>query len=111
MRTKIISGVFFLALILSCGTKSAVSTRTETNSKTDEVAVDPKKAVKNVVMTQALAEGKESYENNCAKCHKLFEPTEYSKENWAPILVEMQMKAKLNDVEMASISNYIYSQL
>lgn len=110
MKTKIISSVFFLALFISCGTKSAVSKRTETNSKT-EVAVAPEKAVKNVVITQALAKGKESYENNCAKCHKLFEPKEYSKENWAPILVEMQMKAKLDDVEMASISNYIYSQL
>lgn len=111
MRTKIISAVFFIGLLISCGTKSAVSTRTETNSKTEEVAVASKKEAKTVVMTQALAEGKESYENNCAKCHRLFEATEYSKENWAPILVKMQMKAKLDDAQMASISNYIYAQL
>ena len=52
---------------------------------------------------------KESY--SCAKCHKLYEPKDFTKEDWKPILVRMQKKAKLDDVKMASITNYIHSQL
>jgi cytochrome c5 len=110
MKTKIISAVI-IGLLISCGSKSGVSSRTEANSKNKDVVVASDKTSKNVVMTKELAEGKETYENNCAKCHKLFDPTEYTKENWAPILVSMQKKAKLEDAQMASISNYIYSQL
>jgi len=58
-----------------------------------------------------LAEGKQLYDNNCAKCHKWYEPKQFSKEEWQPILLRMQKKAKLDDVKMASITNYIHSQL
>ncbi len=59
----------------------------------------------------ALAEGKQLYDNNCAKCHKWYEPKQFSKEEWKPILVRMQKKAKLDDIKMASITNFIDSQL
>ena len=59
----------------------------------------------------ALAEGKQLYDNNCAKCHKWYEPKQFSKEEWKPILVRMQKKAKLDDMQMASITNFIDSQL
>ncbi|WP_431244578.1 hypothetical protein ACQ9BO_09985 [Flavobacterium sp. P21] len=41
----------------------------------------------------------------------MFEPTKFTKEEWRPILVRMQKKAKLDDTNMASITNYIHSQL
>lgn len=59
----------------------------------------------------ALAEGKQLYDNNCAKCHKWYEPKQFSKEEWKPILVRMQKKAKLDDANMALITSYIHSQL
>ncbi|KAF2330409.1 c-type cytochrome [Flavobacterium ginsenosidimutans] len=59
----------------------------------------------------ALAEGKQLYDNNCAKCHKWYEPKQFSKEEWKPILIRMQKKAKLDDIKMASITNFIDSQL
>ena len=67
--------------------------------------------VKKVELTPELAAGKTLYENNCARCHKLYSPTILSQEDWKPVLVRMQRKAKLDDVEMVEISNYIYSQL
>ncbi len=63
------------------------------------------------VMTQELAEGLSLYENNCAKCHTLYDPKKFSAEAWKPILVEMQKNTELNDAQMASISDYINSQL
>lgn len=67
--------------------------------------------IKNEVATGSIVEGKNLYENNCANCHKLYGAKEFSAEEWKPILYSMQKKAHLNDVEMATISNYINSQL
>lgn len=64
-----------------------------------------------VELTPELAAGKSLYDANCAKCHKLYSPTKFSEQQWKPILVSMQKKAKLEDAQMAEISNYIYSQL
>ena len=117
MKTPYFLGLAFLVLSASCGTPAAVTSSrtpkasTEERSKTAEVAKAPTKEANKMVMTVALAEGKNLYENNCAKCHDLFKPQDYSKEAWAPILVSMQEKASLSDMQMATISNYIYAQL
>jgi cytochrome c5 len=92
----------FALVLASCGTQKAVPVAAA------EKAPEAKPAVE---LTPELADGKNLYENSCAKCHKLYEPVKFSKEEWAPILVRMQKKAKLDDVKMASITNYIHSQL
>lgn len=116
MKSLYLFGTTAFALFASCGTPAAVSSKTAKKSpdekgKQETVAAAPTKEARPLVMTPALAEGKDLYENNCAKCHDLFKPTDYSKENWSPILVEMQGKARLSDMQMASISTYIYAQL
>jgi cytochrome c5 len=116
MKSIYLFGIAAFALFASCGTPAAVSSTTAKKSpdekaKQETVAAAPTADAKPLVMTPALAEGKDLYENNCAKCHDLFKPKDYSKESWAPILVEMQGKARLSDMQMASISNYIYAQL
>jgi len=58
-----------------------------------------------------VAEGKIMYENKCANCHKLFAPTDFSKEDWPPILLRMQVKAKISDEDMAKVNNYVYANL
>ncbi len=102
MKLRILSAVFAAALLTACG-----------SSKSDSVASATPAAPANttVELTPELAEGKNLYENSCARCHKLYEPTKFSKEDWQPILIRMQKKAKLDDVKMASITNYIHSQL
>ncbi|WP_316632955.1 cytochrome c [uncultured Flavobacterium sp.] len=98
MKTKILILAAVVLLIVSCATKKSAPAAVTEAAKTTE-------------LTSELAEGKNMYENNCAKCHKLFDPKKFSQENWKPILVKMQKKAKLDDTQMASISNYITSQL
>lgn len=91
-----------LALFMvSCGTKKAAPVVSATANET----------AKAVALTPELEAGKNLYDNNCAKCHKLFEPKKFTKEEWTPILVRMGKKAKLDDTQMASITNYIDSQL
>ena len=116
MKSIYLFGIAAFALFASCGTPAAVSSTTAKKStdekaKQETVAAAPTNEAKPLVMTPALAEGKAAYENNCAKCHDLFKPKDFSKEAWAPILVSMQEKSRLSDSEMAPITNYIYSQL
>jgi cytochrome c5 len=95
-------------LILAALALFAVSCGTQ---KTPAVASTPAEPVKTVVLTPELEAGRDLYENNCAKCHKLKDPKKYTKEEWGPILVRMGKKAKLDETQMASITDYIHSQL
>ncbi len=61
-------------------------------------------------MTPELAEGKELYDNNCAKCHKLYDPKDFSAEEWKPIVMVMQKKAHLDDLQGQKIYNYLTMQ-
>lgn len=99
MKSKIIIILALSAVLFSCGTKTAA---TQTVAK-----VEPQ----TVLTSSDLAVGKSNYENNCAKCHNLYAASDFSKEDWKPIMVRMQKKAHLDDAQMATISNYIYSQL
>jgi cytochrome c5 len=102
MKAKLTFLVLAGLLIASCSSKKSVAV-TKTNV--------PKETPKEVVLTPELMGGKNLYENSCVKCHKLYNPKEYSQEDWKPILTRMQKKAHLDDVQIASISNYISSQL
>lgn len=120
MKIKFIVFALTAAVAFSCASKSATAS---TNSATPQpvepqatVALEKTETVKPSKasaepMTEALMAGKTAYDNNCAKCHKLYEPKEFSKTEWAPILLRMQKKAHLSDAEMAPITNYIYTQL
>lgn len=106
MKKNILLWGAAVLVLASCGSKSSAVTATaaepvETKSK-------PAVAVAKEAATDA---GKVSYENHCAQCHGLFSPKEFTKEQWAPILVRMQKKAHLSDAEMAPITAYIYAQL
>jgi len=94
----ILAGLAFF--VVSCGTQ-----------KTAAVASAPVEPAKTTASTADLEAGKNLYDNNCAKCHKLYEPKSFTKEDWTPILVKMGKKAKLDETQMASITNYIDSQL
>lgn len=58
-------------------------------------------------LTPELAEGKMLFQNNCAKCHNLKNPNKYTPEEWRPILMRMQKKAKISDEEREKIYHYV----
>jgi len=64
-----------------------------------------------VLTPEEILNGKNLYEGHCANCHKLFKPTDFTQKEWTPILVRMQKKARLDDSQMATITNYISSEL
>ena len=51
--------------------------------------------------------GKMLYENNCAKCHDLYAPKDFNAEQWKPIMLSMQKKAKISDEEREKIYAYL----
>lgn len=67
----------------------------------------PKAEEVKLVLSPELVEGKNLYENNCAKCHKLYEPNAYSFDQWRPILERMQMKAEISDADREKIYSYL----
>lgn len=95
MKIRIIAVAILGVFIYSCSPK----------------VIAPVANTPSVELTPELAAGKVVYENNCAKCHKLYSPTKFSEQDWKPVLVRMQKKARLDDAQMTEISNYIFSQL
>lgn len=97
MKYKVIVLAALAIIIYSCAAKSTAPTAT---------IPTPAKSTASVMMAE-LAEGKSLYENNCAKCHKLYDTKEFSAEDWKPIVVRMQKKAHLDDLSGQKIYNYV----
>ncbi|MDN3677841.1 cytochrome c [Flavobacterium paronense] len=102
MKYKVLALAVLSVIIYSCASKSSVPT---TEVKKPETTVSAKPA--QTVMSAELAEGKSLYENNCAKCHKLYDTKEFSSEEWKPIVASMQKKAHLDDLAGQKIYNYV----
>ncbi|WP_309613953.1 cytochrome c [Flavobacterium sp.] len=102
MKYKVLVLSVLAVIIYSCASKSSVPT---TEVKNTEPTASTKPAP--TVMTAELAEGKSLYENNCAKCHKLYDAKDFSAEEWKPIVSRMQKKAHLDDLAGQKIYNYI----
>ena len=47
------------------------------------------------------------YENNCGKCHALFSADKFTKEQWEPIVLRMQKKARITDEQRDLVFNYL----
>ena len=96
MKYKVIALAVLSSIIYSCASKSNVPT---TEVKKEEVKTSP--------MTSELTEGMYLYENNCAKCHKLYSPNEFNAEEWKTIVARMQKQAQLTDLDGQKIYNYV----
>lgn len=107
MELRIISVALIGILIYSCSPKITPQVTEVNNVKGD--AEEPALSTANlpISLPANLSDGKSIYENNCAKCHKLYNPKSYSRENWIPILYDMQKKAHLQDADMDKILAYL----
>lgn len=92
MKIRIIAIVLLGTLIYSCSPK-VIQTEAP---KVDEVPLTPE-----------LAEGKVIFESKCAKCHDLYSPKDFNAEQWKPIMLSMQKKAKISDEEREKIYAYL----
>ncbi|MBC5833846.1 cytochrome c [Flavobacterium sp. F372] len=100
MKTKFIIGLLALAFAYGCTAKKAAA------SDSVAVAAEPVKE-KLVITREVLAEGKSLYGMNCAKCHELFNPNSFTPQEWTPIVLRMQKKAKISDEQREKIYAYL----
>ena len=113
-----------LLLLFSCATKSVIADAPKATAPQEIIVVqevvpvensvvpETKPVPKNMVMlTRELYESKNLYENSCNKCHNLYAPSEFSKEQWPKIMKSMQKNAELSDPQIAGILDYINSQI
>jgi hypothetical protein len=57
-----------------------------------------------------LVNGYSLYTANCGTCHKLFEPSQKSMDQWNGILPQMFPKTKLSVTEQANVRAYIVAK-
>lgn len=100
MKLKITSLALLGIVIYSCAPKVAPPPPPPAVAKAPKITV---------AVSNDIAEGKDLYENNCAKCHKLYSPKDYSDQDWLPILERMKKQAQLSDLQHDKIYAYIVS--
>jgi hypothetical protein len=59
------------------------------------------------VSSETLVLGRKLYVNNCAGCHSLFQPEQFTIEEWGKVMPSMQKKAKCSEQDAAIIMKYI----
>lgn len=96
MKAKHISIIGIGIIAFSCSPKLTPTT-----------TVVEKEVKAEVALTQNQIEGKLLFETNCAKCHKLYDPSTYNPEKWASILKWMQPKARITDEQRDKIYEYV----
>jgi len=94
MKIKNAKIVLIAIALYSCGSSKSTTTMIEAKPVTSSIEI---------------AEGKSLFESNCAKCHQLYTSSDFSKEQWKPIVHQMQRKAHLTDSEGLKIYNYLTS--
>ncbi|MBS1772079.1 MAG: hypothetical protein JST82_04420 [Bacteroidetes bacterium] len=88
-----------LLLVAACTSKKAT---TSAKSPADVVA-----EVKKNYTADDMAHGKELWQSNCNKCHKLHDGPEFSVEKWENVLPRMIKRAKLSDDDGAKVRAYL----
>jgi cytochrome c5 len=109
MKIKVLGLAIASIVIYSCASKQVVQTTKAETTKTETIVTEVAKVDTPVAVTLTAEQehGKGLYEQNCAKCHKLFEPASHNPEEWKVTLARMQKKAKTSDEDTAIIYNYL----
>jgi hypothetical protein len=103
MKNKIIIGLFALAFAYGCSAKKVVAPTNEA----PVTVVDESVKEELVITAETLAEGKTLYGMNCAKCHELYDAKSFTAEEWKPIVLRMQKKARISDEQREKIYAYL----
>ena len=110
MINRIIISTCFLFLLL---TDTACTSSKNTDNKKNEVSPElilAQQRVPGITMEQ-LKHGNRIYIRNCSACHALRNPSQFTAQQWQPILIKMFVKAKIKDTRTkALIADYIVAK-
>nr|WP_314493069.1 cytochrome C [uncultured Chryseobacterium sp.] len=94
MKSLFAAATFILISAVSCAPKSIPT------------AEAPKSATSTA---EQIAQGKTIYESSCNRCHKLYDPTQFTSVQWVGIMNAMAPKAKLTDEQHQWVYDYVVS--
>lgn len=97
---KVISISILSLIIFACSHKTTTVTKTETTEPSPKVSAEAAASV-------TLAQKGELYAASCVRCHKLVEPSKFTKEEWVGWLDKMAPKAKITPEQKAQIYDYV----
>lgn len=109
---KITLFLLLVIILFSCAPKivpppiKEIDDKVKTEAVVEEIK-DVPVAIEEV--PNAFAEGKSLFENNCSNCHKLYNPKDFTAEQWLPIMNRMQKQANLSDADHDKIYTYLTS--
>ncbi len=86
--------IFLLVTIFSC--KPTLYTPTASS-------------VSSTASLENLIKGRELFIENCGKCHKLYNPLEFTDEQWRTNVNKMQKKAHITDEQKELVYQYLIS--
>ncbi|MEP6675489.1 MAG: cytochrome c [Ferruginibacter sp.] len=108
---KRLSVIFLGAVCLTACHKKGMpmtSTTKETPKETVTTITPTAPVVETGRLNMALlASGQKVYEGNCAKCHELKEPADYTQDRWRGIVNWMAPKAKLDSMQKVQVLAYV----
>lgn len=107
MKIKICVAIFALAIAYGCTAKKVAAPTYEAPPVAVAIVASAPLEEKLAITPETLAEGKSLYGMNCAKCHELFDKTSYTAEEWTPIVLRMQKKARISDEHREKIYAYL----
>lgn len=99
-----------LIVLVGCKTQQTAVRQSEAPAHQEGVEVIEITA-EQLENTAPAKSGKKIAESACVRCHPLPPYTNFTKEEWEPILRRMQPKAKVSDAELADLRFYIHTQL
>ncbi|OWP83828.1 hypothetical protein BWK59_08440 [Flavobacterium davisii] len=94
---KIIGFICLGGILFSCS-KKVISTSSTVQNNIETAKIE---------LPLEIAEGKSLYENNCAKCHKLFPVSKHDKAGWVKTVDRMAPKAKITEAQKTLVYNYL----
>lgn len=90
-------------IIYSCSHKAAPTIP----SRPVEAVTGNKPDTTDFASSNPMIAGRAIYEVKCTKCHQKKNMGNWTQEEWKPILNSMTKKAKLNDLQIAQVTQYV----
>lgn len=94
------SFLFMVLIVLAACSKKTVPTSTQAPAMDKPVSTT----------TDLAVSGKQIFEAKCGRCHALKNPSEYTSQEWRPIMNSMADKAKLTTTEKTAVLTYVMQE-
>ena len=106
----IVTCFLFLLFTIGACTSSKITNTKEKNDGANPELIAAKEKVPGITM-EGLRAGSRAYIQRCSGCHALHKPSQFTVQQWHPILIKMFEKAKVRDsTTKVRITDYLFAK-